>query len=36
LRAQVEEAVIAAGMKTAPWLRARVRQITLMDVSASG
>jgi predicted transcriptional regulator len=35
LREQVEQAANAAGTKMAPWLRARVRQITLADVPAS-
>jgi hypothetical protein len=35
LRDHVEKAANAAGMKTAPWLRAMVRQITLADFPAS-
>jgi len=34
LHAQVEKAAMAAGVTIAPWLRARVRQITLADVPA--
>jgi hypothetical protein len=35
LHAQVEQAVTAAGMKIAPWLRSMVRQITTADFPAS-
>jgi hypothetical protein len=33
--ARVEQAASAAGVKTAPWLRAMVRQITITDVPTS-
>jgi hypothetical protein len=35
LHERVEQAAIAAGVKTAPWLRHMVRQITITDVPAS-
>jgi hypothetical protein len=35
LHARVEQVASAAGMKIAPWLRAMVRQITIMDFPAS-
>jgi hypothetical protein len=35
LPAQVEQAVTAAGMTIAPWLRAMVRQMTIDDFPAS-
>jgi len=35
LHEQVEEAAIAAGVKSAPWLRGMVRQIILTDFPAS-
>ena len=35
LHEQVEKAAVAAGVKTAPWLRHMVRQITIEDFPAS-
>jgi hypothetical protein len=35
LHARVEKAATAAGMNIAPWLRHMVRQVTIVDVSAS-